>query len=113
MARLAEARRWSKRRQTCLSSPDLTAIHNEWWLEDPSTFTPRTMERSYDILRRVSYESWEMNLGHVRWQVSWSGSPTRSKRATHVSRLSYKAWLLYFDVPSASRFTIPTRRACM
>jgi len=29
MARLAEARRWSKRRQTCLSSPDLTAIHNE------------------------------------------------------------------------------------
>jgi hypothetical protein len=29
MARLAEARRWSKRRQTRLSSPDLTAIHNE------------------------------------------------------------------------------------
>jgi len=29
MARLAEARRWSKQRQTCLSSPDLTAIHNE------------------------------------------------------------------------------------
>jgi len=29
MARLAEARRWSKRRQTCLSSPDITAIHNE------------------------------------------------------------------------------------
>jgi len=29
MARLAEARRWSKRRQTCPSSPDLTAIHNE------------------------------------------------------------------------------------
>jgi len=29
MAHLAEARRWSKRRQTCLSSPDLTAIHNE------------------------------------------------------------------------------------
>jgi len=29
MARLAEARHWSKRRQTCLSSPDLTAIHNE------------------------------------------------------------------------------------
>ncbi len=57
MARLAEARRWSKRRQTCLPSPDLTAIHNEWWLEDPSTFTQRTTERSYDILRRVSYES--------------------------------------------------------
>jgi hypothetical protein len=57
MARLAEARRWSKRRQTCLSSPDLSAIHNEWWLEDPSTFTPRTTERSYDIIRRVSYES--------------------------------------------------------
>ncbi len=30
MARLAKARRWSKRRQTCLPSPDLTAIHNEW-----------------------------------------------------------------------------------
>ncbi len=29
MARLAKARRWSKRGQTCLSSPDLTAIHNE------------------------------------------------------------------------------------
>jgi len=29
MARLAKARRWSKRWQTCLSSPDLTAIHNE------------------------------------------------------------------------------------
>jgi hypothetical protein len=29
MARLAEARHWSKRRQTCLSSPDLTAIHNK------------------------------------------------------------------------------------
>ncbi len=29
MARLAEARRWSKRRQTCLPSLDLTAIHNE------------------------------------------------------------------------------------
>ncbi len=29
MAHLAETRRWSKRRQTCLSSPDLTAIHNE------------------------------------------------------------------------------------
>ena len=26
MARLAKARCWSKRRQTCLSSPDLTAI---------------------------------------------------------------------------------------
>jgi hypothetical protein len=26
MARLAKARRWSKRWQTCLSSPDLTAI---------------------------------------------------------------------------------------
>ncbi len=57
MARLAEARHWSKRRQTCLPSPDLTAIHNEWWLEDPSTFTQRTTERSYGILRRVSYES--------------------------------------------------------
>jgi len=57
MARLAEARRWSKRRQTCLPSPDLTAIHNEGWLEDPSTFTQRTTGRSYDILRRVSYES--------------------------------------------------------
>ncbi len=29
MAHLAKARRWSKGRQTCLSSPDLTAIHNE------------------------------------------------------------------------------------
>jgi hypothetical protein len=29
MAHLAKARRWSKRRQTCLSSPDLTAIRNE------------------------------------------------------------------------------------
>jgi len=29
MARLAKARRWSKRGQTCLSSPNLTAIHNE------------------------------------------------------------------------------------
>jgi hypothetical protein len=29
MARLAKARRWSKGRQTSLSSPDLTAIHNE------------------------------------------------------------------------------------
>ena len=57
MARLAEARHWSKRRQTCLSSPDLTAIHNKWWLKDPSTFTPCTTGRSYDILRRVSYES--------------------------------------------------------
>jgi hypothetical protein len=57
MARLAKARRWSKRWQTCLSSPDLTATHNEWWLEDPSTFTPRTTERSYDILRSESYES--------------------------------------------------------
>ena len=56
-ARLAKARRWSKRWQTHLSSPDLTATHNEWWLEDPSTFTPRTTERSYDILRRESYES--------------------------------------------------------
>jgi len=57
MARLAKARRWSKRWQTCLSSPDLTATHNERWLKDPSTFTPRATERSYDILRRVSYES--------------------------------------------------------
>jgi hypothetical protein len=57
MARLTKVRRWSKRWQTCLSSPDLTATHNEWWLEDPSTFTPRTTERSYDILRRESYES--------------------------------------------------------
>ena len=57
MARLTKVRRWSKRWRTCLSSPDLTATHNEWWLEDPSTFTPRTTERSYDILRRESYES--------------------------------------------------------
>ncbi len=55
MACLAKARRWSKQWQTCLSSPDLTATHNEWWLEDPSTFTPRTTESSYDILGRVSY----------------------------------------------------------
>ena len=66
MARLAKARRWSKRWQTCLSSPDLTAIHNEWWLEDPSTFTPRTTERSYDILRRESLRISVMNLGRVR-----------------------------------------------
>ncbi len=26
--------------------------HNEWWLEDPSTLTPRTTERSYKILGR-------------------------------------------------------------
>ena len=29
MAHLAKARRWSKRCQTCLSSPDLTDTHNE------------------------------------------------------------------------------------
>ncbi len=57
MARLTKVRRWSKRWQTCLSSPDLTATHNEWWFKDPSTFTPRTTERSYDILRSESYES--------------------------------------------------------
>ena len=109
MARLAKARRWSKRWQTCLSSPDLTAIHNEWCLEDPSTFTPRTTERSYDILRRVSYESQRWILDAHTWQVSWRGSPTRSKRATHVSRLLYKAWPLYFDVPRCqdSRYHSP------
>jgi len=29
MARLAKARRWSKQWQTCLSSPNLAATHNE------------------------------------------------------------------------------------
>ena len=99
MARLAKARRWSKRWQTCLSSTDLTATHNEWWLEDPSTFTPRTTERSYDILRRESYESQKWILGTCAWQVSWSRSPTRSKWATYVSRLSYRTGPLHFDVP--------------
>jgi len=79
MVRLAKERRWSKQWQTCLSSPDLTAIHNEWWLEDPSTFTPRTTERSYDILRRVSYKSQGWILDARAWQVSWRGSPTRSR----------------------------------
>ena len=29
MARLTKVRRWSKQLRTCLSSPDLTATHNE------------------------------------------------------------------------------------
>jgi len=112
MACLAKARRWSKWWQTCLSSPDLTATHNEWWLKDPSTFMPRTTERSYDILRSVSYESQWWILDACAWQVSRSGSPTRSKWATHVSRLSYKhgrSILMFLSV----KIHGTTRRACM
>jgi len=57
MAPLAKARHWSKRWQTCLASPDLTALTTSDGSKIQVRFTPRTMERSYDILRRVSYES--------------------------------------------------------
>ncbi len=59
------------------------------------------------VLRKdptISYVEYLTNLRDESWARALAGilkrgSPTRSKRATHVSRLSYKAWPLYFDVP--------------
>jgi hypothetical protein len=54
MARLAKARRWSKRWQTCLSSPDLTATQ----INDGSKIQVRRRHvlRRYhtDFLSRIS-----------------------------------------------------------
>ncbi len=61
MARLAEARRWSKRRQTCLSSPDLTAILNDGL---------KIQVRLGHVLRKdpmISYIEYLMNLSDESW----------------------------------------------
>ena len=69
MARLAKARRWSKRWRTCLSSPDLTAtqisdgskIQVRWrhvLQRYPTEFLSRLSNAAYvvDTLKRISYE---------------------------------------------------------
>ncbi len=82
MARLAKARRWSKRWQTCLSSPNLTANHNKWWLEDPSTL--------HHVLRKdptISYVEYLMNPSN-----EYLG---RARVAGTLKRISYKIHVSY------------------
>ena len=54
MARLAEARRWSKRWQTCLTSPDLTATQ----INDGS----KIQVRLHHVLRKDPTISYVENL---------------------------------------------------
>ncbi len=82
MAHLAKARRWSKRWQTCLSSPNLTANHNEWWLEDPSTLR--------HVLRKDPTISYVENL--TNHSNEYLG---RTRVAGILKRISYEIHVSY------------------